>query len=110
MRWPRATTVVAVDTSEDKLKIAKNMGADEVLISGDDAVKRIKDITKGQGAELVLDLVGVNPTLTMAAQVSRVLGHLTIVGLGNADPPGELPQPGRRNALSRRRSGAPSPS
>ena len=41
-----ATTVVAVDTSEDKLKIAKNMGADEALISGDDAVKRIKDITR----------------------------------------------------------------
>ena len=91
-----ATTVVAVDTSEDKLKIAKNMGADEVLISGDDAVKRIKDITKGQGAELVLDLVGVNPTLTMAAQVSRVLGHLTIVGLGNAALAGELQQPGER--------------
>jgi propanol-preferring alcohol dehydrogenase len=60
-----ATTVVAVDTSADKLEIAKTMGADEVLISGDDAVKRIKDITKAQGTELVLDLVGVNPTLTL---------------------------------------------
>ena len=82
-----ATTVVAVDTSEDKLKIAKEMGADEGLVSGDDAVKRIKDITRGLGAELVLDLVGVNPTLAMAAQVSRVLGHLTIVGVGNATLP-----------------------
>src|SRR6185503_19666716 len=41
-----ATTVVAVDTSVDKLKAAKDLGADEVLVSGDDAVKRIKDITK----------------------------------------------------------------
>ena len=82
-----ATTVVAVDTSADKLKIAKEMGADEALISGDDAVKRIKDITRGQGAEVVLDFVGVNPTLSMAAQVARVLGHLTIVGLGNAALP-----------------------
>jgi propanol-preferring alcohol dehydrogenase len=79
-----ATTVVALDTSEDKLKIAGRMGADEALLSGDDAIKRINDMTHGQGAEVVLDLVGVNPTLTMAAQVSRVLGHLTIVGLGNA--------------------------
>jgi alcohol dehydrogenase, propanol-preferring len=71
---------VAVDTSEEKLKIATRMGADEGLVSGEDAVKRIKDITHGQGAEVVLDFVGVNPTLTMAAQVSRVLGHLTIVG------------------------------
>ena len=85
------------------------MGADDALISGDDAVTRIKDITKGQGAELVLDLVGVAPTLTMAAQVSRVLGHLTIVGLGNAALPVNFHSP-PRNALSRRRSGAPSPS
>ena len=82
-----ATAVVAVDTSADKLKIATEMGADEALISGDDAVKRIKDMTRGQGAEVVLDFVGVSPTLTMAAQVSRVLGHLTIVGLGNAACP-----------------------
>jgi alcohol dehydrogenase, propanol-preferring len=82
-----ATTVVAVDTSADKLKIAKEIGADEALISGDDAVKRVKDMTRGQGAEVVLDFVGVNPTLTMAAQVARVLGHLTIVGLGNAALP-----------------------
>lgn len=82
-----AATVVAVDTSADKLKIATQMGADEALISGDDAVKRIKDMTRAQGAEVVLDFVGVNPTLTMAAQVARVLGHLTIVGLGNAALP-----------------------
>lgn len=82
-----ATTIVAVDTAEDKLKVAREMGADEVLISGADAVKRIKDITKGHGAELVLDLVGVAPTLAMAAQVARVLGHLTLVGLGSASVP-----------------------
>jgi alcohol dehydrogenase, propanol-preferring len=79
-----ATTVVAVDTSAHKLEIAKKFGADETLVSGKDAVKAIKDVTKGLGAELVLDLVGVDSTLTMAAEVARVLGHLTIVGVGNA--------------------------
>jgi alcohol dehydrogenase, propanol-preferring len=88
-----ATTVVAVDTSADKLKIAKQMGADEALISGDDAVTRVKDMTRGQGAELVLDLVAVNPTLTMAAQMARVLGHLTIVGVGNAALPVSFASP-----------------
>ena len=53
-----ATTVVAVDTAADKLETAKRMGADEALLSGEDAVTRIKDITRGQGAELVLDMVG----------------------------------------------------
>jgi hypothetical protein len=42
------------------------MGADEALVSGSSAVKLIKDITRGQGANLVLDMVGVKPTLEMA--------------------------------------------
>ena len=95
-----ATTVVAVDTSEDKLKIAKTMGADEALVSGDDAVRRIKDMTRGQGAEVVLDFVGVNPTLTMAAQVSRVLGHLTIVGLGDAALPVNFHSPAKECSVA----------
>jgi propanol-preferring alcohol dehydrogenase len=88
-----AATVVAVDTSEAKLKIAKHLGADEVLLSGEDAVTTIRGITKGHGAELVLDLVGVNATLAMAAQVARVLGHLTIVGVGNAALPVNFSNP-----------------
>jgi alcohol dehydrogenase, propanol-preferring len=88
-----ATTIVAVDTSADKLEIAKQMGADLGLFSGDEAVTRVKDITGGQGAELVLDLVAVNPTLAMAAQMARVLGHLTIVGVGNAALPVNFASP-----------------
>lgn len=95
-----ATTVVAVDTSADKLKIAKELGADEALISGDDAVDRIKDITRGQGAELVLDLVGVHPTLSMAAQMARVLGHLTIVGVGTASLPVNFSSPPHECAVA----------
>jgi alcohol dehydrogenase, propanol-preferring len=95
-----ATTVVAVDTSEVKLEIARGMGADEALISCDGAVERIKAITKGQGAELVLDFVGVSPTLIMAAQVSRVLGHLTIVGLGNATLPVNFYSPAMECSVS----------
>ena len=88
-----ATAIVAVDTSADKLETAKKMGADEGLLSGDEAVARVKDITKGQGAELVLDLVAVNPTLAMAAQMARALGHLTIVGVGTAALPVNFSNP-----------------
>jgi len=82
-----ATIIVAVDTAADKLEVAKRMGADEALLSGDRAVQHVKDMTQGQGAEVVLDLVGVNKTLQMAAQMARVLGHLTIVGLGGGALP-----------------------
>jgi propanol-preferring alcohol dehydrogenase len=82
-----ATTIIAVDTAADKLESAKRLGADEGLLSGDEAVKRIKDLTRGQGANLVLDMVGVNPTLQMAARVARVLGQVTIVGIGGGALP-----------------------
>ena len=77
----------AVDTSADKLQIAEKVGADAGLFSGNDAVTRIKDLTGGHGAELVLDLVAVDATLAMAAQMASVLGHLTIVGVGTAALP-----------------------
>jgi len=95
-----AATVVAVDTSPAKLETAKKMGADEVLISGDDAVKRVKEITRGQGANLVLDMVGVNPTMQMAAQMSRVLGHLTIVGLGGGALPVNFHSPAKECSVA----------
>jgi propanol-preferring alcohol dehydrogenase len=82
-----ATTIVAVDNSPGKLETAKQLGANEGLLSGDEAVKLIKDMTRGQGANLVIDMVGVNPTLQIAAQVARTLGHLTIVGLGGGAMP-----------------------
>jgi propanol-preferring alcohol dehydrogenase len=82
-----ATTVVAVDTAANKLETAKQMGADETMISGDDAVKSIKDMTHGQGANLVIDMVGIDPTLKMAAKMARALGHVTIVGLGGGALP-----------------------
>lgn len=82
-----AATVVAVDNSPAKLETAKKIGADEALVSSDETVKRIKDITRGQGANLVLDMVGVKPTLQMATQISRMLGHVTIVGLGGGALP-----------------------
>ncbi|QHA07653.1 alcohol dehydrogenase catalytic domain-containing protein [Streptomyces broussonetiae] len=88
-----ATTVVAVDTDTGKLKTAKHMGADEALLSGDETITRIKDLTGQVGAELVLDMVGIDPTLRMAAQVARVLGHLTIVGLGGGALPVDFSSP-----------------
>jgi propanol-preferring alcohol dehydrogenase len=95
-----ATAVVAVDTSEVKLKIAMEMGADAALVSGADAVKQIKYMTCGQGAEVVLDFVGVEATLSMAAQVARVLGHLTIVGVGNAALPVNFSSPPQECAVA----------
>ncbi|WP_432074132.1 NAD(P)-dependent alcohol dehydrogenase [Streptomyces wuyuanensis] len=88
-----ATTVVAVDTDAGKLETAQRLGAEEALLSGDEAIARIRDMTEQQGAQLVLDMVGMDATLRMAARVARVLGHLTIVGLGGGALPVDFSSP-----------------
>jgi propanol-preferring alcohol dehydrogenase len=89
-----------VDTSSAKLDTAKQMGADEALVSSEDAVQRVKGITRGQCANLVLDMVGVQPTLDMAAQISRVLGHVTIVDLGGGALPVNFQSPAKECSVA----------
>jgi propanol-preferring alcohol dehydrogenase len=55
--------------------------------SGDDAATEIRDLTAGRGADVVVDFVGVDATLALAAAVARPLGHLTLVGIGGGSLP-----------------------
>jgi len=73
--------VIAVDTSADKLRLAREVGADQAVEPGEGAVAEIRELTAGLGAELVLDNVGADDTLALAAQVVRFESHLTVVGL-----------------------------
>jgi alcohol dehydrogenase, propanol-preferring len=77
-----AATVVAVDTKPEALALAAALGADHVVASDDAAASAIRDITRSQGADLALDFVGVDSTIALAAQVSRPLAHVTVVGIG----------------------------
>lgn len=76
-----AARVIAVDTSAEKLRLAREIGADETVEAGDAAAGEIRDLTGGRGAELVLDLVGTDLTMALAAQIVRFESHLTVVGL-----------------------------
>ncbi len=76
------TRVVALDVSKEKLELARTVGAHEVLLSDDAAAGRIRELTGGVGAEVVLDFVGAEATLAVAAASVAVEGDVTIVGLG----------------------------
>jgi propanol-preferring alcohol dehydrogenase len=79
--------IVAVDERERARATARNVGALHAVAPSDEAVSQIRDITKGRGADIVLDFVGVDATLALGAQVVRQLGHLTIVGIGGGTLP-----------------------
>jgi propanol-preferring alcohol dehydrogenase len=73
--------VIAVDTSAEKLRLARDVGAEEAVMAGEGAAEAINDATSGRGAELVIDMVGSDDTLALSAQVVRFESHLTVVGL-----------------------------
>lgn len=82
-----ATRVVAIDPRESARQLAKSGGADIVLEPGPDTTDEVREATNGNGADLVLDMVGSDTTLATAAGCVRQLGDLTIVGLGGGTLP-----------------------
>jgi alcohol dehydrogenase, propanol-preferring len=75
-------TVIALDVNDEKLELAKHVGADHVLLSNKDAVAAIKELTDGRGADAVFDFVGVQPTVDIATAAAGAEGDVTIVGIG----------------------------
>jgi alcohol dehydrogenase, propanol-preferring len=82
-----ACRIVAVDSKEEARQLAKSGGADVALAPGPETVEQIRAATDGRGADVVIDMVGSDSTLTMAGRCARQLGDLTIVGLGGGTLP-----------------------
>ena len=87
LRALTAARIVAVDQRDTALDLARQIGADHAVHAGDEAAVEIRDITGARGADVVLDFVGVDATLALAAAVARPLGHLTLVGIGGGSLP-----------------------
>ena len=87
LRQLTAARVVAVDSTEARLKLAREHGADDVVSSGPEAAKQIRELSGGVGATFVLDCVGLNATLATAVAALSWRGRLTMVGAGGGSIP-----------------------
>jgi len=86
-----ARQVIAADIAEDKLELAKSMGATHVVNSKDaDAVQQVKDISGG-GVDIAAEFAGVGPALEFA---------FAATGKGGATVTAGLPHPDTRLAVS----------
>lgn len=74
--------IIALDTDPAKLAFAETHGADLAIPSYANAAARILEETRGVGADVVLDFVGVQPTVDLALAVVRNGGAIRFVGLG----------------------------
>jgi propanol-preferring alcohol dehydrogenase len=76
--------IVAADVDDKKLQQAKSLGADDIVNNRDasQAAERIQQITGPRGAGLVLDCIGVQPTVDLGSKLLGRNSVWTIVGLG----------------------------
>lgn len=66
-----AVKVIMLDHSDYRLKFAKKFGADEVINNGEeDAVKRVKELTDGNGADVVIAAAGVPSAWEEAVKIA----------------------------------------
>ena len=73
-------TVIAVDTREPALALARQVGAAATVLAGDDAAAAVIDATGGARADVVLDFVGSAPTIALGAAVAKPGMDLVVVG------------------------------
>ncbi|MBL7253168.1 NAD(P)-dependent alcohol dehydrogenase [Paractinoplanes lichenicola] len=79
--------IIAVDSSEQKLDLAREHGAHETLLSDGGTAEAILAGTSGYGADAVFDFVGIQPTVDLATKVIAPDGALRFVGLGGGSFP-----------------------
>ncbi|WP_026911011.1 zinc-dependent alcohol dehydrogenase family protein [Patulibacter minatonensis] len=75
-----AHPVVVVDVVEEKLELARELGATHAISSGDDVVERVRAVTGG-GPDHAIETVGSAGVLATAYAATRRGGVTTTVGL-----------------------------
>ncbi len=73
-------TIIAVDVHEERLNLAKELGATHVVNGREvDAVQAVQEITSG-GAHYAIESSGVAPVVLQAIRSVRALGTIAVVG------------------------------
>jgi len=81
--------VFVSDIDDSRLKLAKELGATDVVNAGADAVGKVLELTTGIGVDLAVEAVGRNETVDAAINCVRKGG--TVVLVGNISPEVTLP-------------------
>ena len=85
--------VIAIDTSDERLELAKEQGLADVIINPlkQDVEQEVKKLTLGRGADAVLEVAGGRDTFRMAWKIARPNAVVCVVAL--YEEPQILPLP-----------------
>lgn len=77
-----AARIIAMSRHESRQKLAREFGATDIVIErGDEGMARIKEMTKGLGADSVLECVGTQESMMQAIRSARPGGYVSYVGV-----------------------------
>lgn len=84
--------VYGVDLDEQRVELARSLGADGGCAPDAEAVAKIFDWTRGRGADAVLITAGTasSQPITFAGEASRLKGRVVVVGQVGMDVPRDL--------------------
>lgn len=86
-----AREVVALDLSDDKLALARELGATATVNARDaDAAEQVRALTRG-GVDYAFEMAGAIPALELAWKITRRGGSTVTAGLPNPDRRFQLP-------------------
>lgn len=82
-----AKRIIALSHHEDRAKLAREFGATDIVSErGDDAVKKVMELTNGAGADAVLECVGTVSAIEQAGQIARPGAIVGRVGVPQTEP------------------------
>ncbi len=91
-RLAGAAKIIAVDLDERKLEWARSLGATHTLHAGSaDVVEAIRELTDGNGANVVIEAVGRPETYQQAFYARDLAGTVVLVGVPTPEMKLELP-------------------
>ncbi|GIE95748.1 S-(hydroxymethyl)mycothiol dehydrogenase [Paractinoplanes rishiriensis] len=87
-----ATTIIAIDTDDRKLDWARQFGATHTVNAQDvDVVEKVRELTGGFGADVVIEAVGRPETYKQAFYARDLAGTVVLVGVPTPEMTIELP-------------------
>jgi alcohol dehydrogenase len=76
-----AERVLAIDSVEERLRMAESFGATPLHLTDDDVRTRVKEETEGRGVDGAIDAVGHPDALGMACRLARKAGIVSATGV-----------------------------
>jgi threonine dehydrogenase-like Zn-dependent dehydrogenase len=77
-----AERIIAMSRHEPRQKLAREFGATDIVSErGDEGIARIKELTRGIGADAVLECVGMAESMKQAIGAARPGGYVSYVGV-----------------------------